>query len=115
MQDEQVEDLILELKSLNLHRNEIFAQLEATYTGYASEETATRPIAGSIANGINKGDRIRIRNKVKKPAAWTRPWEKEKERTATVNRVTATQVHCITDNGVETWRAPNNVERVSTR
>jgi hypothetical protein len=115
MQDEQVEDLIRELKSLNLRRNEIFAELEAAYTGCDGEEVTRRPASGSVANGINKGDRIRIRNKVKKPAAWTRPWDKEKERTATVTRVTATQVHYITDNGVETWRAPNNVERVSTR
>jgi hypothetical protein len=115
MQDEQVEDLIRELKSLNLRRNEIFAQLEVAYTGHDGEEAARRPTRDSVANGINKGDRIRIRNKVKKPAAWTRPWDKEKERIATVTRVTATQVHYITDNGVETWRAPNNVERVSTR
>ena len=115
MQDEQVEDLIRELKSLNLRRNEIFAQLEAAYTGHDSEEEARRSIGGSSANGFKKGDRIRIRNKVKRPAAWTRPWDKEKEKTATVTRVTATQVHYITDNGVETWRAPNNVERVSTR
>ena len=76
MQDEQVEDLIRELKSLNLRRNEIFAQLEAAYTGYVTEETAKRQIIGSIANGISNGDQTRIRNKVKKP--------KEKERTASV-------------------------------
>ena len=56
MQDEQVEDLIRELKSLNLRRNEIFAQLEMAYTGYDSEETARRSISGSLANGFKKGD-----------------------------------------------------------
>ena len=91
MQDEQVEDLIRELKSLNLRRNEIFAQLETAYTGYDSEEEARRSIRGSSANGFKKGDRIRIRSKVKRPAALTRPWDKEKEKTATVTRVTATQ------------------------
>ena len=103
-----MEDLIREPKSLNQCRIKIFLQLEAAYTGYDSEETARRSINGSLANGINKGDRIRIRNKVKKPATGTRPWDKEKEKTATVTRVTATQVHYITDNGGETWRAPNN-------
>ena len=103
MQDKQVEDLISELKLLNLCSNEILAQLEAAYTGYDSEETAKRAIHRSIANGIIKGNRIRIRNKMKKPAAWTRAWDKEKGRSATVTRVTATQVHYITDNGVETW------------
>ena len=104
MQDKQVEDLISELKLLNLCSNEILAQLEAAYTGYDSEETAKRAIHRSIANGIIKGNRIRIRNKMKKPAAWTRAWDKEKDtRAAKVTRVTVTQVLYITDNGVETW------------
>ena len=83
----------------------VLAQLEEAYTGYDSKEKGKKTIHESIAN-----------RKVKKPAAWTRAWDKEKERFETVTRVTATQVHYITDNGVETcWRAPNNVERVSTK
>ena len=67
-------------------------------------------------NGIVKGDRIRIKNKAKKPVTWTSQvdcWTAEKERKATVTRVMPMQIHFITNNRVETWRAPNNGERAA--
>ena len=114
MQDEQVEELITELKALNLQRRAILAQLEEAYSGYEAVETTSGNFRVPIANGIVKGDRVRITNKVKRPATWTSQlaWDKERERSATVTRVTPTQVFFITDNGVETWRAPNNLKKI---
>ncbi len=65
-------------------------------------------------NGIAVGDRVRVKNKVKKPATWisTTPWSADKERVATVTRVTPTQIHFVTDNGTKTWRAPNTLEKL---
>ena len=114
MQDKQVGDLIAELKALNLRRSEILATLEEAYSAHEPAETVSSAFRVPIANGIVKGDRVRITNKVKRPAAWTNQlaWDKERERSATVTRVTPTQVFFITDNGVETWRAPNNLKKV---
>ena len=41
MQDEQVEELITELKALNLRRRAILAQLEEAYSGYEAVETTS--------------------------------------------------------------------------
>ena len=113
MQDKQVEGLICELKALNLRRSAILAQLEEAYSGYEVVET-TSSVRAPIANGIIKGYRVRITNKVKRPATWTSQlaWDKEREKSATVTRVTPTQLFFITDNGVETWRAPTNVKKI---
>ena len=94
--------MIRELKALQLRKSVIIAELEEAYS------------ASESVNGIRKGDRVRIKNKVKKPASWTRQieWDKEKERSATVTKITATQIHFVTDNGVETWRAPNGLKRI---
>ena len=114
MQDKEVEDLISELKVLNLRRSAILARLEEAYSTPGVEENASHSVRAPIANGIVKGDRVRIINKVKRPAVWTSQlaWDKERERYATVTRVTPTQVFFTTDNGVETWRAPNNLRRI---
>lgn len=113
MQDEHVASLIRELKALQLRKSVIIAELEEAYSASESANTNVTTSEASV-NGIRKGDRVRITNKVKKPASWTRQieWDEEKERSATVTRVTATQIHFVTDNGVETWRKPNNPERI---
>jgi hypothetical protein len=105
----------VELRAINLRKDAIIAQLDAAYNKYGTAETSgDRRALVPCVNGIVKGDRIRIKNKVKKPATWTSrvDWSAEKERIATVTRVTPSQVHYITDNGVKTWRAPNNVEKL---
>ena len=109
MQHKQVEELITKLKALNLRRSAILARLEEAI------ETTIGNIRVPIANGIVKSDRVRISNKkVKRPATWTSQlaWDKERERSATVTRVTPMQVFFITDNRVETWIAPNNLKKI---
>lgn len=67
------------------------------------------------------GDRVRILNKIVRPAQYNGIWDetaRERERQATVTRVVAarpktpTQVWFVTDNDTTTWRAPKHLERL---
>ena len=118
--DPKIEDLIEELKELRLRETAIIRQIKAanelrthnardtTTTGQqgtsGNEEATTRSI-------IHAGDRVRITNKIRRPATATATWTEQRERIATVTRVTADQVHIVTDNGTRTWRAPNNLKK----
>jgi hypothetical protein len=73
-------------------------------------------------HGFAKGDRVWINNQVKKPSSWDNSVAWEETRYATVTEVDikdkgrVIQVHFQTDNGVNTWRAPNNLRLLdSTR
>jgi alpha/beta superfamily hydrolase len=61
---------------------------------------------------IQKGDRVRITNAVNKPKNWNREWEQNKAQEATVTHFYRGQVHFITDNGIRTWRAVNNLAKL---
>ena len=109
MEDETIDTLIAELKRLKVREANIITQLEA-----ATNRRRNRDDSGRVtATGLSKGDRVRITNRVRKPATWNNEvnWEEDKERRATVTGVTPDQVHIITDNGVKTWRAPNNLKK----
>ena len=110
MAERQIEELIEELRTLRLR----VATLEAENDQRTRRESleSTRSSTAEQVNGIRKGDRVRITNAVKKPAYWTRAWDENKERVATVTKVTPLQIHFRTDNGVNTWRAPNNVRKI---
>ena len=122
MAERQIELLIEELKVLKLREAEIISRIEdANKTRLQnkpdSEGGTRRAYNESVetsVNGISQGDRVRIKNRVRKPATWTSQveWTEAKERRATVTRVTPEQIHVITDNGVRTWRAPNNVQKL---
>ena len=69
--------------------------------------------AGVAANsGLKKGDRVRVKNKLKKPATWSKSdeWIQQQAQKATVTHRYRNQIHFVTDNGVKTWRAENNLE-----
>ena len=130
--DADINSLIQEWQALQIRAESLVRQLEAAQArrggvlpdGVRSNRTATEPIALGVAgghfgngptiNGITRGDRVRIRNRVYKPATWPadRHWDKEQAKLATVTRVTSEQIHFVTDNGIRTWRAPNNLERI---
>ena len=98
MPTEDIEALTLELSRLQVR----VAQLEA------AAPTPNNP--GPL--GFKKGDRVRIKNKVKRPANWCTDdaWDPEAAQRATVTHTHLDyQVHFITDNGVATWRARNNL------
>jgi hypothetical protein len=118
MEDSRIDDLIRELRSLQLQA----AQLQAATQHRVQEaDEHQREDAQAVphdlprhANGFCIGDRVRILNKIKKPATWnnTRQWLEVEARTAVVTLVCAEQVFFTTDNGVKTWRAPNNLRRL---
>ena len=102
--DQQIEQLIAQVQALQIR----VTQLEAARNeqGPVASARATAP------KEFEKGDRVRVRNALKKPATWPRNvvWEKELAQVATVTHLYREQVHFVTDNGVKTWRAANNLE-----
>ena len=66
----------------------------------------------AVPSGFKKGDRVRIKNKLKKPATWPKgnEWTQRLAQQGTVTHLYREQVHFVTDNGVKTWRAGNNLE-----
>lgn len=125
-----IQELINALKVLSLQKADLTEQLEqaiaennceqATYeaVAIASEE---REVRRDTRREFSRGDRIWIINKLHKPANWdnNREWTESEGKTATVTEVLIKgpnkQVHFVTDNGVRTWRAPNNVRLLQTR
>jgi hypothetical protein len=104
MKDTSIDSLIEELKALRIRT----AQLEAGRQVECTDNGNLKALA------LKRGNRIRITNRVRKLPNWTSAivWEEEKERVATVTRVTPHQVHFVTGTGTRTWRAPKNVRRI---
>jgi hypothetical protein len=110
-----IERLIQELRNLRLRIEQIEHVLSAQDTAnHHTEEHLDNYERDNEVNGIAVGDTVRVKNKVKKPATWIGnvPWSASKERIATVTRVTPRQIHFVTGNGTNTWRAPNNLEKL---
>jgi hypothetical protein len=104
--DQTIEQLIAQVQALQIR----VTQLES------ARDERTVFVGASVAASIEfkQGDRVRIRNALKKPATWPRniEWKKELAQVATVTHTHRDQVHFVTDNGVKTWRAPNNLELI---
>ena len=113
MTDQEIEDLIEELEDIRLQETALLARLEAANRRRSGR--AASALAPETVNGISVVDRVRITNKVKRPANWPseRTWVEVQYRAATVTRVTPEQIHIETDNGVKTWRVPNNLKKIS--
>jgi hypothetical protein len=91
-------------------------QLEiAVSTGRQSQEGQEGARAAATVPVFRSGDRVRIKNKVRKPATWSKSdeWNQRLAQKATVTHRYREQVHFITDNGVKTWRAENNLEAIN--
>jgi hypothetical protein len=110
--EDSLTELIAELRDLNIRQAEVVARIGVLTNAHDTD--GTPPTIGIAVNGFKKGDRVKITNKVKKPAVWPREkeWIESQFRLATVTKVSRLQVHFLTDNGVRTWRAPNNLERI---
>ena len=116
MADRKLDELIGKLKVLKIEEASILAQIQDLNTGARlGNGASTNDGNRERVNGIAEGDRVRVKNRVRKPATWTSEteWTEAKERLATVTRVTKEQIHFVTDNGTRTWRAPNNLRRLS--
>ena len=68
MTDQEIEDLIEELKDISLRKAVVLAKLEAANRRRSGRAAST--LAPETVNGISKGDRVRITKKVKRPANW---------------------------------------------
>jgi hypothetical protein len=113
MEDKTFEELIEELRDLRIKETAIITQIEKINQERTTGTRKTDTSQGNravIANGLKRGDRVRIRNKVRRPANAGPTWSEARERLATVTKVTIDQVHITTDNGTRTWRGPNNLQ-----
>ena len=104
-----VDQLTNELRDLRIR----IAQLETAAAANEREDNAGAERAAAIE--FREGDRVRIKNKLKRPAVWPTktPWNKELAQRATVTHIYREQVQFVTDNGVKTWRAMNNIELIT--
>jgi hypothetical protein len=114
MHDRVFQDLIEELQALRIRETAIIARLEqvnrARNGGNDANENRGNNEAGEPnPHGFTRGDRVRITNRVRRPATAGPTWSEARERLATVTRVIPDQIHVVTDNGTRTWRAPNNL------
>jgi hypothetical protein len=105
--DQQIEQLIAQVQALQIR----VTQLETA----RNDQGLIVGNRTAASNEFRKGDRVRIRNALKKPATWPRDavWKKELAQVATVTHLYREQVHFVTDNGVKTWRATNNLETLT--
>ena len=116
--DDEITNLIAEWETLRIRATVVVELLEAAEARRSNRPTpvvsACTPREPRI-NGFTCGDRVRIKNKVNRPASWpaARAWNKEAAKIATVTKVTKEQGHFVTDNGVKTWRAHNNLEHIT--
>jgi hypothetical protein len=104
MHEKTVDELIKELKALQLREAQVVSLLER----------ATQPTSAATGPQLfEKGDRIHITTRVKKPASWgDKPWDYQRSKFATVTYTTKERVYFINDNGVNSWRVHKNVTKV---
>ena len=113
MENRTVEELIEELQELRIREIEIIAELkQANSAGTRTQTGDANSHRHEVAHGFRRGDRVRVINKVRKPATAGPSWNEAKERLATVTRIIPDQVHILTDNGTKTWRVPNNLQQM---
>ena len=130
MENRSAESIISELKALKIHEISLIKELgqladtrvrNGERNEYDPVTSVTPVIRDRVTSGnrpvtsvISIGDRVRIKNRVTKPASWDprNKWVPSKAKHATVTRFYKGQVHFITDNGRSTWRVVNNLEKI---
>lgn len=118
-----IQELTSALKTLKLEEANLTTQLEEALKNEKTaveQQERTENSNKRRLHGFSKGDRVWIKNKLHKPASWDNEfeWIEREGKTATVTEVLVKgptiQVHFVTDNGVKTWRAPNNLSLLAT-
>ena len=106
MEDDRINKLVEQVRQLTLQVQSLERELR---------RTSNSPIINADFKAFATGDRIRILNAVKKPAKWNnkKEWSENEARYATVTRIQGGRVFFVTDNGVSTWRAPNNLSNAT--
>ena len=133
MQDDTIDALIAEVRALRIRVTQLETErdqrlpesdttnkfVEASARDLAPNLYPTEPGTSDRATprttitSFSTGDRVYIKNRVRKPANWPREtaWSEERERHAIVTKIIGDQVHFVTDNGTHTWRAQNNLKK----
>jgi hypothetical protein len=109
MGDDEIGNLIKELRKLKIREASIIARLQA-----ANERRGVPDEIGANATGLARGDRVRVTNAVRRPASWPEKvaWDEKQAKRGTVTQVTTDRVYFVTDNGIKTWRAPRNLRKL---
>ena len=120
MEDSRIDDLIEEVRNLTIEvqtlKQELRSQQELRRRD--SNPPPLRSTSGieqrAARSNFKVGDRVQILNQFKKPAVWdnSKRWSEAEAKTATVTKVREGQIFFLTDNGVSTWRAPNNLKEL---
>ena len=103
----ETDQLIQQLKNLQIQQAQAIARLEAL--NKSSDDTQRT---------FNKGDRVRIKNRIK-ASIFTKMLTEDGDRMATVTRTRIDKngkidkVFILTDNGLATYRLPKNLERIT--
>ena len=112
MEDSRIDDLIDQVRSLTIEVESLKQELRRR-GNISPPSSAHSRVGGTVARReLRVGDRVRILNRFNKPTVWdnSKRWVEAEAKTATVTEVRAKQIFVVTDNGVETWRAPNNLK-----
>jgi hypothetical protein len=115
MENKSIDELIKELKELQVREAEVLVLIEqANKRRDLVAGTHGVHTQNGTKHGFEQGDRIRITNQVKKPAHWgvDEHWNYIDAQKATVTFTTTDRVYFVTDNGVTTWRTPRNIKRI---
>lgn len=111
MAEDRIDEILRQLETLRISEAHLLAELQAEnrrrnrQSGTsAAPETGTRRIA--------VGSRVRITNRIKRPANWDGSWTAatiEQSAFATVSRITGERYYIRTDTGINTWRSERNL------
>jgi hypothetical protein len=105
MSDQDISQLIQELKELKLRELQVLSSLEALVQLQTVESTAVL-VATDNTKVFSIGDSVVITNKVRRPL---NRYTNSGDRTAVVTKVSTSCIDIKTTNGSHTWRAPHNL------
>ena len=114
MEDSRIDDLIEQVRGLTIEEEALKQELRRRESNPPPLSVLSSIEENATGGDFRVGDRVRILNQFKKPTVWdnSRRWSEAEAKIATVTKVRAGQVFFLTDNGVTTWRAPNNLKRL---
>jgi hypothetical protein len=114
MEDSRIDALIEQVRGLTIEVEALKQELRRRESNPPPLSARSATEERALGDSFGVGDRVQILNQFKKPAVWdnSRRWSEAEAKVATVTKVRAGQIFFLTDNGVSTWRAPNNLKRL---